>query len=270
MNTTVLFRKSLDEEKEFEVCKEFFDTVGSRMQCGYDSLVIGRYSVLPFYQELEDDLRLLGSRLINSFTEHTYIADLKNWYEDLKDFTPKTWFRLEDIPDEGPFVLKGATNSRKHLWNTHMYASNKKEAVQVYSRLMDDTMLSQQGIYIRRFVPLRTLMTGINGLPITEEFRLFCYRDEIVTSGFYWSSHVQEIEVPKLRVDQEFVAFTKKLMAIIKDHVNFYVMDIARCIDGSWLLVEINDAQQSGLSECSSQALYHNLAEMLNAETAPA
>src|SRR5271165_2729068 len=63
------------------------------------SLVIGRYSVLPFYKELEEDLAFAGSRLINSFHEHCFAAQMENWVSALGDLTPETWYRLEDVPE---------------------------------------------------------------------------------------------------------------------------------------------------------------------------
>ena len=51
--------------------------------------IIGRYSVLPFYKELEIDvLNVNNCELINSYEQFKYCADLQNWYQDLSDLTP--------------------------------------------------------------------------------------------------------------------------------------------------------------------------------------
>ena len=40
---------------------------------------------------------------------------------------------------------------------------------------------------------------------------------------------------------------------------NFFVIDIAQKEDGDWIIIEVNDGQQSGLSENSADILYQNL-----------
>ena len=35
-------------------------------------------------EELEKELATKGSRLVNSYQQHNYIADITNYYEDLK------------------------------------------------------------------------------------------------------------------------------------------------------------------------------------------
>jgi len=117
LNQVILYRAyEFDfEEEELIAMKTHFHTVPNRTNINPNSLVIGRYSVLPFYKELEEDLKINNSTLINTYEQHKYIADLQNWYADLHEYTPKTWFKLEDLPKEikGSFVLKGETNSKK-------------------------------------------------------------------------------------------------------------------------------------------------------------
>ena len=90
MTPIVLFRESLAEEGELEVCSQYFSVEHYRSRITSGCCVIGRYSVLPYYNELEEDLAYNGSYLINSYEQHKWIADFQ-WYEVLKDFTPETW-----------------------------------------------------------------------------------------------------------------------------------------------------------------------------------
>ncbi len=99
--------------------------------------------------------------------------DLQNYVYDLQVLTPRTWRDLHSIPDNMSFVLKGETNSRKSNWKRDMFAANKKEAIEVYGRLSDDSLIGQQKIYIREYIPLMKYMDGINGMPVTKEFRFF-------------------------------------------------------------------------------------------------
>ena len=47
------------------------------------------------------------------------------------------------------------------------------------------------------------------------------------------------------------------------EQTNFFVMDIARTAEGKWIIIELNDGQQSGLSNVDPEELYSNLAKAL-------
>ena len=258
MRPIILFRESREFEKEFAIATHYFKVITQRMQIQPDDFVICRYSCLPYYKELETDARLSQAKLINSYHQHRYIADLGNWYSDLQAFTPKTYNRLEDVPENGPFILKGETNSKKFQWKTHFYAQNKKEAVDVYCRLQEDGLVGEQNIYIREFVPLKTYMIGIGGIPITEEFRIFVCNGSILNIGYYWANYYDDLEV-KPDINNVPIDWVKNIIKIIGKNANFYVIDVAQTATGDWIVIELNDGQMSGLSLVNPEALYCNL-----------
>ena len=263
MNKTVLFRRNIDEfgnenEDEFFSCFSFFKTVEYRTLIEPNSVVIGRYSVLPFYKELEKELNLKNSMLINSYVQHRYIADITNYYEDLKEFTPKTYTEWGNIP-EGQYIVKGVTNSRKHNWNTHMFASNKKEVINVVKNLYNDSFIFNQGLVVREYIPLEKFDEGLNGIPITNEWRFFYYKENMLCNGYYWANF-PDINV---KLDYEMVKFSEKVAKIVAKKANFFVLDIAKRVDGGYILIEVNDGQMSGLSNCHPKELYENLARSL-------
>jgi hypothetical protein len=268
MRNIIYYRQNCDWDQESESANKYFETTNSRMQIKAGDLVIPRFSALPFNKELEDDINYVGAKLINSNIQHRYIADLINWYDDLKDYTPKTYTRLQDLPEQGPFVLKGETNSKKFLWKTHMFAQNKQEAIAVESRLHQDSLITYQNIYIREFVKLKTFMTSIQDLPITNEYRFFCYKDQILSGGYYWSSHVLDLEeigiIPN--INEVPKNFLNKTVSILKDKVNFYVIDVAETFTGEWIVIELNDGCLSGMSENNADIMYSNLKKSLEKE----
>lgn len=265
MSFITLFRKNYeafgdDIKEEFDICVKNIKTVEYRTQVPKNSLVVGRYSVLPFYQELENELKRNGSFLINSYKMHRYIADINNYYEDLKDFTPKTYKEWFNIP-EGQYVVKGVTNGRKHQWNTHMYAKDKASLQDVIKRVFDDSFISNQGVVVREYIPLKQFDEGINGLPITNEWRFFFYKNELLTHGYYWSSFPEVEE--KATCNQDMIDFAKNIASIVSKKVNFFVVDVAEKADGGYVLIELNDGQMSGLSLCPIDQLYLKLNECL-------
>lgn len=268
-NTVILMRASLAEDDELIEARKHFEVFETRGSVPINKQVIGRYSCLPYYAELEADLKEHNSHLIDNHSAHMYIADLQNWYEDLRDFTPKTWFSLEDFKRDKPvgsFVLKGQTNSKKQQWDTHCYAATEKDVDTVFSRLNDDGFLSDQNIYIREYVPLRQFGIGIRGLPITEEYRFFVLDGNIVGSGYYWSQFPEVREENSLSASLVPRKFLEDIILKVGNKKRFYVIDVARKLDGSFCLIEINDGQMSGLSDVDPAELYKNIKVTLSNE----
>lgn len=261
MKPIILFRASLAEENELLTAKKYFDVVESRVDITPGSLVIPRYSALPYYDELDKDVNKLGSKLINGYSQHRYVAHLPYWYNHLSDFTPKTFFRFADAHSDGnyPFVLKGATNSRKQLWKTHMFAKNEEEMRRVFNNLMDDVFIGDQGVIFREYEKFISYGVGISDLPITKEFRIFMYKDKVLAKGFYWASHPEVVEEHKPNPNEIPQEFIDDIALIVSQKINFWVMDVAQREDGQWRLVELNDGQMAGLSCVSADELYNNL-----------
>jgi len=262
----VLFRPGQGDmdEDELAAVKRHFTCFRERTAISKNDLVVGRYSVLPFFEGIQADCDYVGAELINNIRQHRYVADLSNWVEDLRELTPKTWYRLEDIDEEGPYVLKGKTNSRKFDWKTHMFAKDRQTAGEVHWRLSTDGLIGhgQQDIYIRKYVPLKTFLEGINQLPITNEFRIFVAFGEVICGAYYWSNYVDDLpQVPSItEVPTEFVA---EVVKRIGNRINFYAVDIGQKADGDWLVIEVNDGQMSGLSENQPEQLYSGLSRIL-------
>jgi hypothetical protein len=230
--------------------------VQSRLDC-QNNTIICRYGVLPHYQELEQDLIQLNAKLINSYEQHLFVANFE-YYQILKKFTPKTWFNIQDINEPGPFIVKGITNSKKMNWNKYMFAVDKKDAMEKMFLLQEDSYLNNQPIIFRKYEKLKTFELGLNELPITNEFRFFYLNGNLIDFGYYWT-----ISDFTGEINQAGMIFANKIAQIIKDKINFVVIDIAQKEDGSWILIELNDGQMSGLATIPADRFYSNLAKLI-------
>jgi hypothetical protein len=268
MRSVILQRSSLAEEAEVRAMFAVFGAdrvLSSRTQVRPGDLVIGRYSVLPYYEELDADVRLSGGALINNLAQHRYIADISQWSRDLEGLTPPAIDRFETLLEDQAYVVKGETNSRKGRWRTHMFAQGKAEAIAVRSRLVEDGLLQDQTIYARPYVPLRSFGEGIGGIPISHEYRFFVCDGEILTGGFYWAEHVGDLlDRGLLPVLPGRGPVLDEVIARIGDKARFYVVDVAEKAEGGWMVVELNDGQMSGLSCCDPVTLYTELDARLN------
>lgn len=271
MRKVVYYRNPSDInfQEELQVIQKYFYATNSRLDIQKDDLVVMRYSALPFFEEQERDIEKAGAKVINSLRQHEYVADLENYYWDLEGITPKTWFRPSDVPfdEEGAFVLKGKTNSKKFLWNTHMFAEDRSKVMDVYCRLQDDGLIGNQDIYIRKFIPLFNYCNSIRDLPISKEFRFFVAYGKILSGGFYWSNFVDDIKeqygsVPS--ADEVPRDFLEEVIEKVGKNINFYAVDIAETAEGKWIVVELNDGMMSGTSENNLDELYGNLARAID------
>ncbi len=264
----ILLRPELDVDKEAKEASQYFTIYQNRTAIPPGSIVIGRYSVLPYYSEVATDLAYTGSRLINSYREHSFIADISQWYPCLEELTPKTWFSVDEIPsyEEGPFVIKGRVNSRKHSWNKRMFAQTKADIGRVIASLMDDSYIVDQGIAIRKYEPFDIILRGCNDLPITYEFRCFVIKGVCFATGFYWVSHLLEVcKALNGFIPWELTPGADKCLLraieLIGDQAEFYSVDIAQR-GNVWRVVEINDGQMSGLPNITKDKFYRELSRM--------
>jgi len=147
-----------------------------------------------------------------------------------------------------------------------MFAETRQDIREVLNNLLDDSLIQHQDIYVREFVPFKNYgIDQFTGAPITKEFRCFFYKERCLAKGFYWVQHVDDLGVvpDPNEIPEEFLNTISKT---ISKNINFYVVDVAQKEDGSWVIVELNDAQQSGLSCVDPIELYSNLAKALNEE----
>ena len=260
MKPIILFRKNQYNKEEFLIAQKYFDVTESRI--GLENrLVIPRYSSLPFHNELERDLVLQNSKLINSTYEHSYVSNF-DYYFDLESYTPKTYFRLEDVSSSGPWVCKGKTNSLKSQFKAKMFAENRNDLINKYNDLLNDAFVGEQGIIIRDFVPLESFGKSLSGIDYANEWRFFFYKNQLLSYGYYWSN--AEIIPKNEDLDPKAKDLAQEIASIVSERVNFFVVDLAKTNDGKWILIELNDGTMSGLSENDPEILYSNLRKCFN------
>jgi len=109
-------------------------------------------------------------------------------------------------------------------------------------------------------VPLEKLEEGINGMPITNEWRCFFWGTDLVSAAYYWSQAECAEQMGPL--PEEARELADLVAARLAPKVPAFVVDVAKTEEGRWIVVEINDFQQSGLSMNSPEGFYSRLWEM--------
>lgn len=210
------------------------------------------------YTALYDALLTKNIRLINDPDSYRFCHHLPHNYPLLEGYTPKSvWlpydntFSMEKVFDllapfgNSPLVLKDYVKSRKHEWDEACFipsAASHADIERVVSRFLElqgDDL--NEGLVFREFVPFRALTThSKSGMPLTVEFRCVVLDGTIVLTYPYWDEGDYPTLTPPL---SHFADIAARIPS------RFFTMDIAQRDNGDWMIVEIGDAQVSGLPD---------------------
>ncbi len=161
---------------------------------------------------------------------------------------------------DGPVMLKDYVKSEKHDWETACYVPDASNTVLLRTSIGNLIRLRgaylNKGIVLREFIPLQPLTThSKSGMPLMEEYRLFFLHNKLVAIYNYWEEGEYEITKPDTS-EFELVALGVQS--------NFFSMDIARKVDGSFTIIELGDGQVAGLPDCADkEEFYRRLWQML-------
>jgi hypothetical protein len=220
-------------------------------------------AIADYAREYEENLSA-GLRLVNSPAQHELASELALWYPLLSDLTPRTICR-DEFPSADeveaefgwPVFLKGSRQTSKH--SPYLAIIRDREH---YARAMEawrkDSILHWQKVAIREFIPLRPVKGEVAGKVNTStEFRTFWWHGQCVGAGQYWS------QVPAYQANDLDTGIALAGEAAARLRVPFLVVDVAKTADGHWIVIECNDAQESGYTAVPPNLLWRNIVDAL-------
>ena len=223
------------------------------------------------YAQLFVALEERGATLVNTPQQYRHCHYLPESYPIIAHQTPQTvWLplsgeinfdaittKLKPFGDK-PLIVKDYVKSRKHEWLQSCFISRADDAAEV-ERVVRNFVEGQgdglnEGLVFRQFVPLRSVGTHVrSGAPISQEFRLWFWKNELLYWSSYWEGGEYANDVPPL---EEF----EKLARDIQSH--FFSMDVAQTQSGRWIVIELGDGQVAGLSSPNDvEPFYEKLAQ---------
>lgn len=226
---------------------------------------VARVGALEDYAERHAELLADGIRLVNSPEEHLRASQLPFWYSLLEDLTAKSvWFDQPPEPADveahfnWPIFVKGARQSSRHRRALSIIPS-----AEAFGKAMDafkqDSILHWQQIVCREFIPLRRVEDPIpERVPSSFEFRTFWWKGEFVGIGPYWWQGKQY----SINESERAVAVNVAGEAAGRLNIPFLVVDMAQTEDGRWIVIECNDAQESGYTGVSSIGLWQQVVDV--------
>ena len=207
----------------------------------------------------------MGMKPLTSEGRHLHCSTIEEWYPALKDKTPRT--RIYDtLPtiDEllehftFPVFIKGNRQTNRHRRSQCII-----ENAEAYGKLREEwakaPVLSWQKAAIREYMLLMTLdsTSWPDMVPISYEFRFFYFEDRCVGWGPYWTVSPQYALAP----EDEEEALVLTGWAAKRVGTGFVAIDVAKTAQGQWIIIEVNDAQESGLAGVNPLTLWKNTIE---------
>ncbi len=207
-----------------------------------------RIGAIADYDSVIANLASIGVTPINSLDQHLRSSSLPVWYPLLEDLTPRSII-FSGEPDIDtvncelgwPVFMKGERQTSRHSRRLSII-EGPEQMREVLQEVRLDPILQWQRLICRQFELLR-IVDDSNAavVPTAFEFRVFFWRGAVVGWGRYWPSAAYAATAHE-RAAAEAVA----LEAARRLDVPFLVVDVAQCSDGRWIVIEVNDGQESG------------------------
>jgi hypothetical protein len=215
-----------------------------------------------FYLECKEQ----GITLIHSPEEYLRASQLDQWYPLISYLTPRSvCFKARPTLAEvkaqfsWPVFMKGARQTSQHQRKLSIVETDEAfcEAIDSFSR---DPILAWQDVVCREFVSLRRLNDSDQDstkLPRGFEFRTFWWRGKLAGAGRYW----WEGNAYDWTESERAAAIAVGEEAARRVAVPFLVIDLAQTTEGRWIVIECNDAQESGYAGVSPIGLWQRIVD---------
>ncbi len=225
------------------------------------------------YARMYQALAQRGVRLVNSPEAYRHCHYLPDAYPIIAEHTARSvWLRTRgDVSPEAlaellrpfgdrPVIVKDFVKSRKHEWAEACFipsAGDRAAVERVVRRFLElQAEYLNEGLVFREFVELEPLgQHPLSGMPLTREYRLFFLDGALLSRSRYWGEGEYGSVLPP---GDLFLDVARRVRS------RFFTMDVARRLDGEWMIVELGDGQVAGLPDgMDAEALYKALSARL-------
>ena len=267
-NIAILQKKTGIPTYDFDFRKHF---ECKSVVSGIKSPVLLHIGAISDYAGVESKFIERGVKLLVNEATHLRCSTIEGWYSAIKERTPFTRLFDELPPIEYvlkdftfPFFIKGNRQTNRH--NKSQCIIESREAYEIMRDVWTkDSILSRQKVAIREYIPLKTIDdTSFPWMvPISYEFRFFYFERKCMAYGPYWTMgrnySLEDNELSEVLKLTDWVA--ERLS------VPFPAIDVAKTALGEWIVIEVNDAQESGFVGANPLKLWNNTMEAIQKRT---
>lgn len=223
---------------------------------------VARIGAIEDYVTAYNEFQTNGIELIHTPEQHFASSELDRWYPLIEDLTPRSHCyekspSVADIErDFGwPIFMKGSRQTSRHS-RSLSFIDSANSFTAAMARFQEDPVLRWQKVVCREFVRLRPVEDPHpERIPSSFEFRTFWWKGQLVGAGRYWweGKPYNWTDAEKDR------AICVAGEAAARINSTFLVVDVAQASDGRWLIIECNDAQESGYAGASPIGIWQNI-----------
>ena len=236
----------------------------------FDAVQLGiwvGYIPLPdHYSAIYQAALTMNIRLVNTPDEYQTAMEFDRFYPLLGELTPKS--RIVSAPEQVataavalgfPLFVKGAVKSNKEQGWRACVAENMSELIVITDGLFAQAQRSRGRVILRTLATLRTIASDYQAFPLGREYRVFVYQGRVLAYGFYWDEYADTL---KLSTTEEQAIVSLAAEAARRVGTPFIAVDIGQMESGEWIVIEVGDAQFSGLSQVPVFELWSQLKEL--------
>jgi hypothetical protein len=214
------------------------------------------------YRSLETELASRGARLVNPAAASEQATRIEHWHERLGELTARTVILrgADDLPAAValgfPVFVKGLVKSAKE----HGLDACLAETPEALRARASAAWERGQTLVAREYLPLRLTGVIVTGFPHAREYRFIVLDTDVLARAFYWPSPDPfpspsgEDEVLDGLVIRAAERLDARLLAI----------DVGQLEDGSWRVIEVGDAQHTGLAHIPPHLYWTTLQDRLS------
>ena len=230
--------------------------------------ILLRIGAIGDFKEIASSMEAIGMELLFTEQEHYRVSLLENWYPLLAEYTPfsrvyERFPSLDELLQEFsfPVFIKGNRQT-----NHHRKSQSIIENAEMYKSLSSaweiDKYLHWQKVVVRKYIPLKTVndTSYPDLIPFSYEFRVFFWKQKLIGYGKYWHMGKDYSLAEHDKVQALGLAETA---AKIID-VPFLTVDIAKTKQCEWIVIEVNDGQESGYAGVNRLSLWNNIIHIEN------
>ncbi|QHT65868.1 ATP-grasp domain-containing protein [Rhodocytophaga rosea] len=222
---------------------------------------IARIGAIEKYHQIYHELLAEEITLIHSPDEHERCSLLPVWYPLIADLTPYSMV-YTNLPSaktveedfEWPIFVKGERQTHKHKKSLSII-ENAEQFEHLLIHWQYDPMLHWQKMVCRQYISLQVVENSVaDRIPSSFEFRLFYWKQQLVSIGRYWYTSYYDLSDKDREQALKLADEVSKRILVC-----FLVIDVAKTVEGNWIVIEVNDGQESGFAGNNAFLLWQNI-----------
>jgi hypothetical protein len=218
------------------------------------------------YQAIVNKVQEKGGNMINSLENSELLMGFSNWYPLIRDLTAKSIIIESDSDlDQAvaigfPLFIKGEIKSNKEAGLASCLANDKQELIQYIDDAKKMPITWKNKVIARELLPLRQLendnLVQRNSFPVSREYRVFLYDDQIIGFGPYWKASDPFGKLTE-QEKSEMINLSKETQERLNTRLT--IVDLGQLEDLSWKVIEVGDPQFCLFTHISSTSFFNQL-----------